>query len=72
MARAAATVPRTDCGVEAHDPALAVQGFKKPGQEPEREQFEKGSDQAEMDETVGERLPQCAVEEEIGLKAEGI
>jgi hypothetical protein len=53
-------------GIEAGDPALAVQLFKKSEHEPERDQLECGSDDAGMDKAVREGLPESAVDKRAG------
>ena len=53
-------------GIEAGDPTGAAVALEEAGDEPEGEQFEQGLQQANVDEAVGNGLPQGAVEEKLG------
>ena len=57
-------------GVEAAEPAAAVQGLDEAAKQPEREQVEERAAQAGVEEAVGERLPELAGEKVGGVEAE--
>ena len=59
-------------GIEPRNPALGMKALKKPGQEPQREQLEEGSEDTGMDEAVGKGLPDPAVQKGAGNETEAI